>query len=341
MNLDDPFALRNIDVHGGLDQLMRYPEQISEVLAQRPMVSIPEDWPHGPLAYRAILIVGFGTAGAAADAVAQLARATAATPVNVQRESSLPSYVGPDTLVVVCSYSGDTPECLTAYGNAVVAGARVVCVTKGGELAKSAADSPIVSLPAHLRSEFAMPSLFFGIKGVLEQVGILEPCEEDEAQTVALMRRQRASFLPEEPQSRNAAKRLADVLNGKLPVIYAGEPHLAPVVSRWRTQINASGKLQALSNVFPEVTHTELLAWRNASKQSGRWAVIIIRDRTQSAASAARIDGAAGAVPDDIDLHEVYVEGQSLLARLWTGLYFADVTSAYLALAWGEEPSAV
>lgn len=341
MILNDPDALRNADAHGGLDYLMGYPEQASQTLAaQSPFVD-GCDWPTGPQAYRMIVIVAFGSPATAADAAAQYAASFAAAPIIVLRQTLMPAYVGPDSLVIVCSYSGETPECSSAVLDARRAGARVVCVTRGGALAEMAGDDPVVRLPAYLRSEFAFPCLFFGILRVLQDLDAapIEEAETDEA--IALMKRQRAAFAPERPEDGNAAKALAGALSGSLPVILAGSPSLAPVVRRWCNQIRSSAKSQALWDAFPELTHTQLLAWRNARRQSSHWAVVILRDRSESPSTAALIEGAAGAIPQDIDVHEVYVDGRSLLARLLTGVYFADMCSAYLALIGGEEPSAV
>ena len=52
----------------------------------------------------------------------------------------LPDFVGPGSLVFALSFSGDTEETVEAAGEAAAAGANVVAVTSGGELARLAGE---------------------------------------------------------------------------------------------------------------------------------------------------------------------------------------------------------
>ena len=58
------------------------------------------------------------------------------TPVVVCKSYEPPSFAGPTTLCIALSYSGDTEETVEAAQTAALAGARMVVVARGGELAQ-------------------------------------------------------------------------------------------------------------------------------------------------------------------------------------------------------------
>ncbi|MFX8637184.1 SIS domain-containing protein, partial [Acinetobacter baumannii] len=70
-------------------------------------------------------------------------------PFAVSRAYTLPHWVGQGTLVLACSYSGNTEETLASYEEAKKRGASVIAVTSGGALGTLAhADGfPVVQVP--------------------------------------------------------------------------------------------------------------------------------------------------------------------------------------------------
>ena len=65
------------------------------------------------------------------DLLAGLVELEHAPPVQVIRGYQLPSWIGPDTLVIASSYSGNTEETLSAYREACLRGACLVAMTSG------------------------------------------------------------------------------------------------------------------------------------------------------------------------------------------------------------------
>lgn len=55
-------------------------------------------------------------------------------PVEVFNEYHLPGYAGEDSLVILCSYSGNTEETLSMYQEATSRGCTLVCIAAGGKL---------------------------------------------------------------------------------------------------------------------------------------------------------------------------------------------------------------
>src|SRR6185436_13312723 len=61
-------------------------------------------------------------------------------PLVVVRDYALPGFVGPETLVVVSSYSGNTEEALAALEDAQKRQARIVVIASGGKLLEAAGE---------------------------------------------------------------------------------------------------------------------------------------------------------------------------------------------------------
>ena len=85
-----------------------------------------------------VVVLGMGGSGIAGDLMVAVAGPFLPVPVVVVKSYDLPDFVGPGSLVFALSFSGDTEETVEAAGEAAGAGANVVAVTSGGELARLA-----------------------------------------------------------------------------------------------------------------------------------------------------------------------------------------------------------
>src|SRR4051812_45638100 len=67
-----------------------------------------------------IVITGLGGSGIGGTIIAELLADSCTVPVPVSKDYFLPNYVNPSTLLIVCSYSGNTEETLQAMEQAIV-----------------------------------------------------------------------------------------------------------------------------------------------------------------------------------------------------------------------------
>ena len=81
-----------------------------------------------------VVITGLGGSGIGGTIVSKIVAGYAKKPILVNNDYTLPGFVGPQTLVIACSYSGNTEETLTAFDIALEKGAEIACLTSGGEL---------------------------------------------------------------------------------------------------------------------------------------------------------------------------------------------------------------
>lgn len=343
IDLDDIAALTRQDPSGMMALTVGFPEQCERGVEIGQAFQPPADWPTGPQAFRNIIVTGLGGSAIGGDFLRSIAEPEAEVPILVNRDYDLPRFVGQGSLVIAVSYSGNTEETLSAYDQAKARGAYVLVLTSGGALLEKArADGyPALVVPGGQPPRASSGYTFFPVWMAAQKLGILPDKSPDTNEALSLMKRQRDAFRPENPTSANSAKQLARALAGKLPVIYGSQGFRGTIAYRWHTQFNENAKIHAFAGAFPEMNHNEILAWINAPKQANDWAVVMIRDRKDTAKIAARVDTTKGLIDGSIPVHDVYADGESALARLWTGVYYGDFVSVYLALAWGEDPTVI
>src|SRR5918911_3855459 len=134
-----------VDSLGIGDALCALPEQLaaaheSAAKIDRRLLPSADDFDH-------IVVLGMGGSAIAGDVVQAVGTATLPVPVTVLRYYRTPRFVGPRTLAFAVSYSGDTEETLEMARGALAAGARLVAVSRGGELERVAADAGALHVP--------------------------------------------------------------------------------------------------------------------------------------------------------------------------------------------------
>ena len=243
----------------------------------------------------AVLVAGMGGSAIGGDLLRALARAAAPVPVVVQRSYRLPAWVGAETAVVVSSYSGNTEETLSVMEAAEARGARLVVLTAGGVLRAraEALGLPHVVLPGGMMPRAALGYSLTALLTVAERMGVLRLPDAAWHETQAMLDALAAELAD---VGGNEALRLADALAGLLPFVYTPEGLLEPVGHRWRTQINENAKTLAAGNVFPELTHNEIMGWQHPGLLTERVGVVVLRDTDEGARVARRIDVTRGLV---------------------------------------------
>ena len=291
-----------------------------------------------------LVVTGLGGSAISGDLARAAAGSTIKLPLIVNRDYDLPSFVNASTLVIACSYSGNTEETLNAYAQAKTAGAEVVCITSGGHLAKLAAEDsfPAVSLPGGLPPRAALGYALATLLGVLRAKGIIPDMSEDIRETVALLRALREKYRPEAPAADNPARRLAADLHEKIVAVYGSSAVMDAAAYRWRSQIAENAKNLAFHHVLPEMNHNELVGWLRPEAALEKVGVVFLRDpedhpQVQKRFDLTRevIEGKAGVV------REIQSEGKSRLARVLSVVYLGDFTSLYMAYLNRLDPTPV
>ena len=290
---------------------------------------------------RHVVVAGMGGSAVAGDLVSALATDRASVPVTVWRAYGVPAFVGPESLVVATSYSGNTGEAVAALDAALRHGAAAAVVTSGGILSELARERnlPLVRLPGGLMPRFALGYLFFPLVGLVESLGVTLLGDTERAEALDLLEVMGRELEPGRPEAGNEAKRLARSLDGRIPVIY-GSGFAAAVAYRWKTQLEENAKLLAFHGRLPEVDHNEIEGWRDPGARG--FHAVFLRDAEEDEVTARRIALTRELIRERAGgMSEVWARGQGRLARLFSLIYVGDWAGYYLALLRGVDPSPV
>jgi len=288
-----------------------------------------------------LIVAGMGGSAIGGDLLAAVLEPRLPLPLVVVRDSRLPSYVGPRSVVIATSYSGETEETLAAAEQAVRAGASVLAITSGGRLAEVARDR-VVRIPRVLAPRAALGYLMISALAALDRWGLCGPCAGDVEDAAAVLHEVASEIGPLVPTARNTAKSLAGCLSGYVPATYAGSPEVEPVARRWKTQFNENSKVFATWNTFPELTHNEIVGWSGPAEALKSVAVIVLLGGEESDRAMRRIRATSElAFQKAAGVHEARGRGGSRLSRLLSLVLLGDVTSVYLAYLRGVDPTPV
>ncbi len=340
MNLDDYARFDELDPSGMLKRIGELPQQCRTAwaLAQGPELPPVYD------AVRHVVILGMGGSAIGGALLQGLVAGECAVPITVVRGYTLPAFVrGPETLVVGCSYSGNTEETLSALGEALERGTRPVVVTTGGKLAALAQERGIPQVRFDYQSQprAALGYSFILLLGLLSRLGLVQDYSADLEEATRVMEEWQVEIGPGVPMARNAAKSLAGRLVDRLPVVY-GAGFLAAVANRWKTQFNENSKHWAFFEVLPELNHNAVVGFGIPQAVRERAAVLMLRSNLDLPRVQVRWE-----VTRELLLRETVVaevlqgRGVSKLAQMLSLIHFNDHVSFYLAMLNGVDPTPV
>jgi glucose/mannose-6-phosphate isomerase len=336
-DLDDVEALRLADPQGMLDAVMGLARDCREAFDAARTARVPS-----ADGATALLFCGMGGSAVAGDVVRAVFRGRLGIPVEVNRSPVLPAYAGPHTLVVCSSYSGNTAETLAGFREAVRRGCRVLAITSGGTIADEAAPAgvPVVRVPPGFQPRAALGHLGFASLGALEAAGLLPRLDDDVSEAIAAVETVLSASAVDVPVGGNPAKSLAWRIGDRVPVIWGADGVGAVAAMRWKTQMNENAKVPAWWSAMSELDHNEVVGW--ADPLGAGHCVIALRDPGEDPQLVPRFPLSLDIARDaGTTTEEVWSTGTSPLAGLMSLIAEGDLTSVYLALARGVDPTPV
>lgn len=291
-----------------------------------------------------VVVLGMGGSAISGDLAADLFAGCAKVPITTNRGYNLPAYVSGETVIFALSYSGDTEETLSAVKEAANKKAVIIGVTSGGELQKiaEAGKYPLCLLPGGLPPRAALPYLLIPLINGLSKLGVVPGQASEIKEAVSLLTKLKEEYGPARPARLNPAKTLAKKLAGRVPFVFGSTLTTAAVAYRYKTQLNENSKMTAVVGQYPEINHNEIVNLYALRKESGNFAMIVLRDEEDGERIKKRMEITKSLVSRLVGgVNEVYARGCSKLARLLSLIFFGDCVSVYLALLQGLDPTPV
>ena len=290
-----------------------------------------------------IVLCGLGGSAIGGDLLKSYLADELDVPFQVNRHYTLPGFVGPSSLVIISSYSGNTEETTTAHREALRRKAKILCISSNGiteQVAKNK-KTPFIKIPGGLPPRAALAYSFFPLLIALGKSGFIKDRKRDIMETIGLLREKAPSYADLNPDV-NPALNLAGQLQGRLGVFYSSTERLDAVNTRWRGQMAENGKTLTFGNVLPEMNHNELVGWKVLTNLMRETQVVFLRDKEDHPRVQKRMDVTIDVLRRYTDrILEVHSEGRSLLARMFSLIHLGDWTSFYLAVLNGVDPTPV
>jgi glucose/mannose-6-phosphate isomerase len=278
-----------------------------------------------------VLIIGMGGSGIGGAIVEGILSQSSKIPVLSCADYSIPGWVCESTLVVACSYSGNTEETIEAVKIASERGAKISVVTSGGVLSEMAKekDWPIVTMPGGHppRSQFGRG--FTGLTWTLKQFSVFsEKMYSDLESSPAFLNTMVETIIEQ-------AGSLADLVENKIIMIYS-DTSTGGIATRMRQQLNENAKLLVNTHVLPEMNHNELVGWDSGTNEH---VAIIIRTPEDNIRSRFRMDFCSDIFRElEADVIMIDAVGENQMQRLMYLNQLSDWLSLLLAERSGTCP---
>jgi glucose/mannose-6-phosphate isomerase len=245
-------------------------------------------------------------------------------PIISNSDYSIPGWVSKGTLVLACSYSGNTEETIEAVKSANEKGSTIAVITSGGLLGELARKNnwPMVSMPGGQppRSQFGRS--FICLAWTLKQFGCFSKKMYAELEGTSKSTAETFETLSEQ------AKFLTDLVEGKSILLYS-DTGSGAIATRWRQQLNENSKLLVNTQMFPEMNHNELVGWDSGNESN---VAIILRTPEDHKRTKFRMEVCSEIFRElGADVVIIDAEGENQMQRLMYLIQLGDLLSLLLA----------
>ena len=271
-----------------------------------------------------IVISGLGGSGIGGEIAKSWSNYYGTKPIYVNHNYELPHFVDNQTLVILCSYSGNTEETLNAFLEARKKDAKIIGITSGGKLVDFLREqaNDLIIVPGGLPPRAALAYPLVQVISVLVQLGAMN---QEVLTRIKLFANQLPSY---QKELMNQAKELVTASKGKTILLY-GEEKLDCVLRRACQQINENGKELSFYNVIPEMNHNEIVGW---SRKYDSFYTLIFRTPIEYDRNKKRLDITTRIISEKTDqLKVINASGEDLITITLNLIHLLDWLSYYIA----------
>ncbi len=309
-----------------MNQLItNFPEQIIESLSIR-----PDDYKIRSFEPQNVVVCGLGGSGIGGEIVKIWSRKHIQIPLEVNHEYDLPAYVDQNTLVIVCSYSGNTEETLSALNEAIARKSTIIGISSGGQLSDILNDhgSQVVKVPGGLPPRAALAYPLIQLVGIFCAMNFMPERILDEISASAKSIRERSKTLKAEAEN-------ILVKSQQRKIIFYGDGQLKSVMLRACQQINENGKELAFYNVIPEMNHNEIVGWAESKTE---FMAVFLRSDLEDVRNAKRLQITRSIVEQKTDCYDIKSNQKDLIHISLEMIHLLDWLSLLIAEQKGADP---
>ena len=339
LDLDNHAIHQDLDPSGQRLRLQSLARQCRDAWEQSQSWAPPEGWP--AVGINRVFVAGMGGSAIAGDLASDFAAWQGGIPLTVARDFNVPFPLGPDTLFIPCSFSGNTEETLAMFHQAQAGGAPILVVAGGGTLLDEARSRgyPFLVINATGEPRSAMAYNLVLLLGALYRLGMVDVTQADVDALVATLEQRISAVVVEVPEANNPAKQLARELEGRV-IATCGGGLFSGVARRWKTQLNENSKVWAFFETLPELLHNAVEVYGVSPESDSGLMVLLLQPAAASPELAGRYQVVAELLRRCGVPHKVLSEPSGPpLAQLLGMSLLGDYVSYYLAILQGRDPS--
>src|SRR5262245_15693799 len=313
---------------------------------------------------RAIVVTGMGGSGVAGDVLAAVCGPGCRAQVLPVHDYQLPAWVGATDLVIAVSCSGGTEETISAAGEAVRRGCRLIGVGgEGSPLAMIAqqARAPFIGVPSAGMPRSTLWGLSMPLVVIASRLGLLEAGADDYESAAAELERISHLCRPDSQTAANPAKSLALEPAGPLPMIWGSSALAGVAAYRFGTQLSENAKYPAVTGTLPEANHNQVVTFDGPfapgpdgiagalgldepgeDRPAVPLRLVLLRDSQEHPQVARRREESARLAEERaIRVTELAAADGGPLERLASLVQLIDYATVYLAIALGIDPGPI
>lgn len=315
---------KSIDKSNMYEGLKNFPDQFTKAIEFAKDVKVT-----GPI--NKIVITGMGGSALPGDVIKTYLN----IPIEISRSYSITTPIDSNTLVFASSFSGNTEETISSFYEALNKKAKIIIVSAGGKLNELADEYHLPMVKIIKESKNFQPRFatgyFFGIfVKVLSNCGIISDRQKELIEL--------SKFL-KQLEFEKDAQILASNLIDSIPIIYTSDSYEFSVARIIKIKFNENSKVQAFYNTFPELNHNEMVGFTNIK---GNYYFLMIEDANDHERNKKRMEIFKDILKEkNLNFTSIPMQGNTLLDKIFSTLYFFDFVSYYLALEYGVDPTPV
>lgn len=285
---------------------------------------------------RNIVFCGMGASVYGALVTRALAGLELPYPIEIISDYHLPTYVNENTLVVLTSYSGTTEEVLSCAEEAKAKNAKMLVLTRGGQLAEFARENNVAAYIFDGKlNPSGVPRLgngytILGLIGLLNKAKILD-IEDKEIENAVTRLGEKI------PELKAQALSDFEIFENKIPVIFAAE-HLAGNAQIFRNQFNETSKAFSCYYLVPDLNHHLMEGLQFPTEHNLHF--LVLNSPNYSPKIKTRMELTKEVVlQNNHTLHEFMASGATIYDDFLEVLAYGSYLTLFLALRYDQNPA--
>jgi len=286
-----------------------------------------------------ILILGMGGSAIGADLTKVLVQDYCTISITINRNYTIPKWVNSKTLILACSYSGNTEETLSAFEICLKNQFHIIICTTGGKLLKIANEYNIdyVKIPSGYQPRAALGLSFSVIILLFSKFKFIpNHLINNLYNTISSLNKFSSEFC----DLNNSAARIAKVIYNTIPIIYGSDDLTWIIALRLKGQLAENAKILSFHYNFPEQNHNEIEGWNN-NNLFEKYSIIWIYDQDIHMNIKKRMDITSQMLGSKIQQIKIKQTGSNKYERLLKLIHYTDWISYYTAYYNNTDPTPV